>query len=69
MYIILQALLVLESNMQLNTNEYNPSSKGLNEAYIYSVLDVEDDEDLCDLSPELLGIDGLIFETKERYET
>lgn len=55
--------------MQLNTNEYNPSSKGLNEAYIYSVLDVEDDEDLCDLSPELLGIDGLIFETKERYET
>lgn len=55
-------------NNNFNCREYNASTKDLKETYLRSVLDIEDDENLSELVPELLGIDSLIHETKVYYD-
>lgn len=55
-------------NTNFNCREYNASPKDLKENYLSSVLDIEDDENLSELVPELLGIDSLIYETKVYYD-
>lgn len=57
---------MIEITMKNNFNhrEYEPSAKDLKEAYLSSVLDIQEDESLEDLLPELQGIDGFSL----RYE-
>jgi len=55
-------------NNNFNCREYNASTKDLKETYLSSVLDIEDDENLSELVPELLGIDSLVYETKVYYD-
>lgn len=56
----------MKTNMKNNFNhrQYEPSAKDLKEAYLSSVLDIQEDESLEDLLPELEGIDGFSL----RYE-
>lgn len=51
-----------------NHRQYEPSAKDLKEAYLSSILDIQEDESLKDLLPELLGIDSIIYETKVYYD-
>lgn len=55
-------------NTNFNYREYNASTKDLKESYLSSVLDIEDDENLSVMTPELLGIDSLIYETRVYYD-
>ena len=52
-----------------NYREYELSGRDLKEAYLSSVLDIQEDESQEDLLPELQGIDGfsLRYEREDYY--